>query len=136
MANKELIYLFPCLAEQRKRLLQEIQKKYPFIQVVPITCAGRFNTSLALKLIHEGAKGVIVLGCEPGDCHYREGSVFSERRFLLTKHTLKAFGIEEDRFQAIWHKPSDFRKTMTEIDRFVKHQTEFDHKGGHHEKAN
>ncbi|MDD4028688.1 MAG: hydrogenase iron-sulfur subunit [Caldisericia bacterium] len=136
MANKELIYLFPCLAEQRKKVLQEIQKKYPLVQVVPITCAGRFNTSVALKLIHEGAKGVIVLGCEPGDCHYREGSAISERRFLLTKYTLKAFGIEEDRFQALWHKPSDVKKTMADIDLFIERISTFDTKGGSNEKAN
>jgi F420-non-reducing hydrogenase iron-sulfur subunit len=129
MANKELVYLFPCLAEKRKRLIQEINKKYSSIHVVPITCAGRFNTSLALKLIHEGAKGVIVLGCEPGDCHYREGSVFSERRFLLTKHTLKAFGLEEDRFQALWHKPSDVKRTMKEIDQYMKVLSELDEEG-------
>jgi F420-non-reducing hydrogenase iron-sulfur subunit len=129
MANKELVYLFPCLAEKRKRLIQELNKKYSSIQVVPITCAGRFNTSLALKLIHEGAKGVIVLGCEPGDCHYREGSVFSERRFLLTKHTLKAFGLEEDRFQALWHKPSDVKHIMKEIDQYMKVLSELDEGG-------
>ncbi len=129
MANKELVYLFPCLAEKRKKLIQELTKKYSSMKVVPIICAGRFNTSLALKLIHEGAKGVIVLGCEPGDCHYREGSVLSERRFLLAKHTLKAFGLEEDRFQALWHKPSDVKHTMKEVEQCMKLLSDLDEEG-------
>ena len=113
----------------------EIQKKYPTMKVIPITCAGRFNTSLALKLIHEGAKGIMILGCEPGDCYYREGAVFSERRFFLTKHTLRAFGIEEDRFQVMWHKPSEVKKVIAEIDLFMQLLSKFDSEGGKNEKT-
>ncbi len=129
MANRKIVYLFPCLADKRKTLIKAVEEKYPSIKIVPITCAGRFNTSIALKLIHEGALGVVVLGCSPGDCHYREGSVFSERRFYLTKHTLKAFGIPSERFQAIWHKPSDVKNVIKELDLFMSQLSLLEKKG-------
>ena len=129
MAGRELVYLFPCLADKRKKVLSKIEKKYPYVKIVPILCAGRFNTNIALKMIHDGAAGIVVLGCEPGDCHYREGSAISERRFLLVKHTLKAFGIEEDRFQAMWHKPSDVKHVMNELDSFMERLASLDKKG-------
>ncbi|MCK5848587.1 MAG: hydrogenase iron-sulfur subunit [Caldisericia bacterium] len=129
MASKKLIYLFPCLAEKRKKVLQKIEQEYPEIKIVPIICAGRFNTDIALKLINDGADGIVVLGCEPGDCHYREGSAISERRFLLVKHTLKAFGFEEERFQALWHKPSEVKGVMNELNLFMEKLASIEQKG-------
>ena len=120
MANKKLVYLFPCLAEKRKKVLKKIEQEYPEVKIVPILCAGRFNTDIALKLINDGADGVVMLGCEPGDCHYREGSAISERRFLLVKHSLKAFGFHGERFQIMWHKPSEMKSVMKELSLFME----------------
>lgn len=119
MAREGLTYLFLCRADKRKKLIAKITNKYPHIKIVDIICSGRFNTAYAFKLLNNGANGVIVLGCDPADCQYREGNLFAERRLFLAKKTLSCFGLDSERFQVIWHKVNEVNPVLSEIDRFM-----------------
>jgi coenzyme F420-reducing hydrogenase delta subunit len=119
MAEKGLVYLFVCKVDIRKKLINQINSKFPSIKVVDSICAGKINPSLLLKLINNGAKGVIVLGCEPADCYYREGNLFSERRFYLTKKTLEGFGFDPNRLQILWHKVTSIKPVINDIEKFL-----------------
>jgi F420-non-reducing hydrogenase iron-sulfur subunit len=44
----------------------------------------------------------MVLGCHPGDCHYRSGNFKAQKRFALFAGMLGQFGIEPDRFMLDW----------------------------------
>ena len=44
------------------------------ITVIPVKCTGLVKVSFLLKLFAKGFEGVLVLGCEEGDCHYYNGS--------------------------------------------------------------
>ena len=52
--------------------------------------------------IREGADGVMVLGCHPGDCHYKSGNYKALRRLKLFNELLAQFGIEKERFFFDW----------------------------------
>jgi F420-non-reducing hydrogenase iron-sulfur subunit len=119
MASNELVFLFLCRALKRKRLLQTIKQDFPSIRVIEVPCIGRFNPILAFKMITSGAKGVLLLGCDPGDCHFREGNLISERRILYAKETLTAFGIHGSRIQAIWYNPGKDKQILHDIKQFL-----------------
>jgi coenzyme F420-reducing hydrogenase delta subunit len=55
----------------------------------------------------EGADGVLVSGCHPGDCHYLTGNLLARRRFILLKRLLNYLGIEEARVQFSWISASE-----------------------------
>jgi coenzyme F420-reducing hydrogenase delta subunit len=55
-----------------------------------------------LKAFQEGADGVIVLGCHPGDCHYMEGNYHARRRYALMHSLLDYVGIDRDRLLVDW----------------------------------
>lgn len=120
MAGKDLVYLFLCRSDKRKRLIEKIKEKYENINIVDIVCSGRFKPEYALKLINKGVKGVIILGCIPADCIYREGSTISERRLFLAKQILSGFGLQEDKLQVMWHKTNEIDPVLKEIDKFMK----------------
>jgi F420-non-reducing hydrogenase iron-sulfur subunit len=44
----------------------------------------------------------MVLGCHPGDCHYRSGNFKAAKRFALFADMLGQFGIEPERFLLDW----------------------------------
>jgi len=50
-----------------------------------------------LSALREGADGVLIGGCHPGDCHYQEGNYKALRRFTLLKTFLRAMGVEDER---------------------------------------
>jgi F420-non-reducing hydrogenase iron-sulfur subunit len=49
-----------------------------------------------------GADGVMVLGCHPGDCHYKDGNYSAAKRAALLAPMLEQFNIEPARFKLDW----------------------------------
>ena len=77
------------------------------MRIVRMPCTGRVNPLLILKAFQEGADGVLVSGCHPGDCHYNEGNYYARRRLELLARMLPAFGIEPERFHYTWVSASE-----------------------------
>ncbi len=98
--------------------------KYP-ANVVPIKvmCSGRVDPTFILKAFADGADGVLVCGCHPGDCHYDIGNYNMQKRAPLIKKLLKEMGIEEQRFRLEWVSASEgdrFAEVVKEITEEVK----------------
>jgi len=74
----------------------------PNIRVIRVPCSGRVNPQFIIKALQEGADGVLVSGCHPGDCHYQTGNYFGRRKFAILKRFLEYIGIEESRVQFSW----------------------------------
>jgi len=74
----------------------------PNVRVVRVMCTGRIDPSFVLKAFAEGADGVLVAGCHPGDCHYKEGNYRVIRRTALLQKLLDQMGIEPERFRLEW----------------------------------
>lgn len=82
-------------------------KYAPNVRIVRVMCSGRVDPQFVLKAFRDGADGVLVAGCHPGDCHYIEGNYKTIGRIALLKKMLKQFGIEEDRFRLEWISASE-----------------------------
>jgi F420-non-reducing hydrogenase iron-sulfur subunit len=79
------------------------RKVYPAnLRVVRVMCSGRVDPQFILEAFKEGADGVMILGCHPGDCHYKEGNLQTLKRYHVLKRVLSRFGIEEDRLRLDW----------------------------------
>ena len=52
--------------------------------------------------VRQGADGVLIGGCHPGDCHYQAGNHKALRRFQLLKRVMAGMGIEEERVRLEW----------------------------------
>ncbi len=84
------------------RMLQPSQ-----VRIIRLPCTGRMDPLLVLKAFQEGADGVLVSGCHPGDCHYNDGNYYARRRLELLKRMLAVRGIEPERFQYTWVSASE-----------------------------
>jgi F420-non-reducing hydrogenase iron-sulfur subunit len=83
------------------------------LRVIRVLCSGRTDPQFIMKAFKEGADGVLILGCHPGDCHYKEGNFQTFKRFTILKKVLAEFGIEGDRMRLDWISAG-------EGDKFVK----------------
>jgi F420-non-reducing hydrogenase iron-sulfur subunit len=92
-----------------------------FLSVIRVMCSGRVDPVLAATVLLRGADGVLIAGCHPGDCHYREGNYYARRRFALLKQTLETLGLESDRLMLAWI-------SATEGQRFAEVTNEFANK--------
>jgi F420-non-reducing hydrogenase iron-sulfur subunit len=74
------------------------QTLYPAnVRVVRIMCTGRMDPQFVLKAYQEGADGVLILGCHPGDCHYKEQNFRMIQRHRLFLEMIRQYGIDEAR---------------------------------------
>ena len=87
-------------------------KAAPNVRPIRVMCSGRVDPVFVLKAFQQGADGVLVLGCHPGDCHYSEGNYKAARRIPLLKQMLSQLGIEDERLRLDW-------VSAAEGDRFV-----------------
>jgi len=79
----------------------------PNVTPIRVNCSGRIDPTLVLKALAEGADGVLIAGCHPGDCHYMNGNVKTIRRFKLLQKLLDQFGIEKERVRLEWVSASE-----------------------------
>jgi F420-non-reducing hydrogenase iron-sulfur subunit len=70
-------------------------------------CSARIDPTFVLKALHDGADGVLICGCHPGDCHYSEGNYKMMRRYPMLKSLLADYGIENERVRLEWVSASE-----------------------------
>ena len=95
----------------------------PTVRVIRVMCAGRMNPSFVIKAFQNGADGVLVAGCHPGDCHYIQGNLYARRRYAVLSELIEFLGIERERFMMSWVSASEggkFAKVVTELTDRVK----------------
>ena len=95
-------------------------KYAPNVRVVRLMCSGRVDPQFVLTAFANGADGVLIGGCHPGDCHYQEGNYKALRRFLLLRRTLKQMGIEEERFRLEWISAAEGDRVRAVINDMVE----------------
>lgn len=69
----------------------------PDVRIVLLPCSGRLDILTALLALEEGADGVMVVGCLPGDCHFLEGNLNARRRVEGLQKRLQKIGLEPER---------------------------------------
>jgi coenzyme F420-reducing hydrogenase delta subunit len=79
----------------------------PNIKIIRVMCTGMVDPKYVIKALLEGADGVLVSGCNPGDCHYINGNFKARRRIKLLKEILPRFGFDTERLRLTWIAASD-----------------------------
>ena len=74
----------------------------PNVRAIRLMCSGRMDPQFVLAALRQGADGVLIGGCHPGDCHYQEGNYNALRRVELLKLMLRDMGIEDERVRLEW----------------------------------
>ena len=102
----------------------------PNVRVIRVMCSGRIDPTFVLKALNDGADGVLIGGCHPGDCHYLEGNYKAMRYKLLTK-LLDQIGVERERVRLAWISAGEgerFAQVVTEMTETVRELGPFERK--------
>lgn len=95
----------------------------PNARIIRVNCTGRIDISFILDALNQGADGVLISGCHPGDCHYTSGNLKMRGRFALLKQLVEDAGIDPDRIHLQWASAAEgdvFTKGITEMVERVK----------------
>ncbi len=92
-------------------------------RIVRVMCSSMVHPNLVIDALTKGADGVIICGCHPGDCHYEDGNLKTEKRADAIFLMLEDFGLEPERFRLEWVSASEgpkFAKVAKEFTEQIK----------------
>jgi heterodisulfide reductase subunit A len=94
--------------------------QYPSsVRLIQAGCSARFDPHHILWAFLNGADGVFLGACEPGECHYILGNQYAESRIKGLRETLIAAGFDARRLQLAWLKPDEPEEFVTAITDFT-----------------
>jgi len=92
----------------------------PNVMSIRLMCSGGLEPAFVLKAFKEGADGVLVCGCNLGDCHYIDGNYKTLMRMTLLKKLTNQLGIEEPRVRLQWVCASCAEDFVTAVNKITE----------------
>jgi F420-non-reducing hydrogenase iron-sulfur subunit len=92
----------------------------PNLRVIRTMCSGRIDPQFVLWAFRNGADGVLIGGCHPGDCHYQEGNYKALRRITLLRKMLPQLGIEPQRLRLEWISAAEGERFRDVVNEFTE----------------
>ncbi len=92
----------------------------PTLRPIRVNCSGSVDPIYVLRAFLEGADGVLIGACHPGDCHYINGNLKVRRRVAIIKEVMEALGLEKERLMLEWISTSEAVKFAETVKRFTE----------------
>ena len=89
------------------------------VRIIRVPCSARINPQFIVKALQNGADGVLVSGCHPGDCHYISGNLVARRKLTVIKRFLEYVGVEPERVQFSWVSASEDGRFASLMNRVI-----------------
>lgn len=99
-------------------------KELPDVGVVKFPCSGMIQPLMIEAAFKSGATGVIVTGCQMGDCFYREGNKMIRERLLGMRPPGLKKTVDRKRVRALWLSRPQFGRFLSEAQEFVAYLNE------------
>jgi coenzyme F420-reducing hydrogenase delta subunit/heterodisulfide reductase subunit C len=95
----------------------QLLESYPEnVRVVHIPCSGRIDPEMALLALRSGIDGVLVCGCQPGECHYKRGTLVSACKMGLLGRMLDDMQVGNGRVRFVQIGTQDRGRIRGEVD--------------------
>jgi F420-non-reducing hydrogenase iron-sulfur subunit len=101
-------------------------KEVPDCYVVKFPCSGMIQPLMIEAALKNGADGVVVTGCQIGDCYYREGNKMIRERMLGNRPPTLKKTVDRRRVIGLWLSKLQPNRFISEVKEFV---TELDKLG-------
>jgi F420-non-reducing hydrogenase iron-sulfur subunit len=72
------------------------------VKLIKVPCSGRISPLFVLNAIQGGADGVLINGCVPEKCHFKEGNLGARRQLDELRSFLSHLGMEQERIRFAW----------------------------------
>ncbi len=91
----------------------------PGMKVVKFPCSGMIQPLMIDNAIKNGAAGVIVTGCQIGDCYYREGNRMIRERLLGERQPGLKKNVDRRRVMALWLAKPQRQRFIADSKEFI-----------------
>jgi heterodisulfide reductase subunit A len=99
----------------------QLLESYPDnVRVVHIPCSGRIDPEMALLALRSGIDGVLVCGCQPGECHYQRGTLVSACKLGLLGRMFDQMHLGDGRVRFVQIGTQDRGRIRVEVDAMLE----------------
>lgn len=95
-------------------------KYSPNVRIIRVMCSGRIDPTFVLEAFKDGADGVLLCGCHPGDCHYQSGNYKCLRRYNMLQKYFSQLGLNPKRIRLEWISASEGKQFAVLADSFTE----------------
>ena len=74
----------------------------PNVYPLRVMCLGQLSPGIILKALEKGAEGILLLGCQPGECHFEFGMRRAEEVYLQVKQLASLLGYRDEQIRLDW----------------------------------
>jgi len=89
-------------------------------RLIRLRCSARFDPIHILWALYNGADGVFLGACAPGDCHYIDGNRHAQERIATLSGLLAANGFDPRRLRLEWIVPDDPHDFVKKVSSFTE----------------
>ncbi len=104
----------------------------PDVATIRLPCTGMLPPAFIDYALKQGADGVLVSGCRSGDCYYRLGNRWMEKRLRGDRVPLLNKRVERERIDIYGAAETDKAQFMREINAFRQRLLNLKKKDNHH----
>jgi heterodisulfide reductase subunit C len=99
----------------------QLLESYPDnVRVVHIPCSGRIDPQMALLALRSGIDGVLVCGCQPGECHYQRGTLVSACKIGMLERMFDQMQVGVGRVRFVQIGTQDRGHIRAEVDAMLE----------------
>ena len=84
-------------------------------RIIRTMCSGRVAPKFVERAFARGAAAVLVAGCHPGDCHYIDANVHTQKRVERLWKKMEANGLDKERLQLLWASAAEGERFASKI---------------------
>ncbi len=92
----------------------------PHFRVIRTMCSGRIEPEFIISAFDNGADGVMITGCHPGDCHYLDGNYKTIRRYHFLRALLGEFGVDTKRLRLHFISAGEGIEFQKKVNAFIE----------------
>jgi F420-non-reducing hydrogenase iron-sulfur subunit len=124
------IVVFVCNWDGLSCIETAAQKRLTFpssVKIIRVSCLSRVHTGLMLRAFEFGADGVMLLGCDSGNCHFGIDQELTNKNYEKAKGIMRLLGLNQERLIMVRLPHGDgagFIKRANDFaDRFIEVRT-------------
>ena len=91
----------------------------PSVKLIRVSCLSRIHSGLILKAFELGAEGIMLLGCEPGSCHFGVADDCVNKEYIKTREIMYMLGIPGESLDLVQLPAFDGSQFIARITRFI-----------------
>jgi F420-non-reducing hydrogenase iron-sulfur subunit len=110
-----VVYVCTNCIPQGGRLPRQWNQDGAKVLVREVPCSGKMDGQYLFHVLEGGGRGICVVACPKGECHFAQGNYRAEVRIRTVRRLLTEIGIEPERAELVHGAPDDRPEVLEEL---------------------